>query len=405
MRDGRQAAARGTNCDPVALIAVCFAEAAADPAVWPSALGALADVLGARAIFVIHHDYATGGGYIVHSAGLQPAFHGRYFDIASAASCPWLEPDQIWCAVGCVRRAEEVVSAEMLARTAFYHDWLEPQGLHHALLGLLERSGDKACWLVAARERGVRAFGAREQALLEHILPAVGGAVRAWLNVRALNRALAGTRTVLDRLAIGVMLVDHRGEVIEANRSATDFLSDLRGPGRASDGDGAGIEGQQIQALLNAHGHDFDITRATAEVLVAEVPGEGERRVSVIVEPLDHGGGDDRERGLPAAAVFLSDPERQRPVDHDSLGRLYKLTPAESRITSLLLQGRRLKEAAVDCRISYQTARTHLKRVFNKTGATRQADLVRLLMSGAAQVAHRDHGGNGGGGIDDPYPW
>jgi len=36
--------------------------------------------------------------------------------------------------------------------------------------------------------------------------------------------------------------------------------------------------------------------------------------------------------------------------------------------------------------VSLNTTRTHLKRIFMKTGARTQSDLVRLLLSGPAQL-------------------
>jgi len=43
-----------------------------------------------------------------------------------------------------------------------------------------------------------------------------------------------------------------------------------------------------------------------------------------------------------------------------------------------------VEELAEELGITPLTARTHLKRVFAKTGTTRQADLVSLLLSGPA---------------------
>jgi DNA-binding CsgD family transcriptional regulator len=49
-------------------------------------------------------------------------------------------------------------------------------------------------------------------------------------------------------------------------------------------------------------------------------------------------------------------------------------------VASELVAGRTLAQASRRLGIMPQTARTHLKRVFSKTGVTRQAELVRLLL-------------------------
>jgi DNA-binding CsgD family transcriptional regulator len=68
------------------------------------------------------------------------------------------------------------------------------------------------------------------------------------------------------------------------------------------------------------------------------------------------------------------------------LTELHGLTPAEARLALELLQGHRLTEAARRLGISRNTAKTHLQRVFEKTGVTRQSELMRLLMDPVARL-------------------
>lgn len=64
------------------------------------------------------------------------------------------------------------------------------------------------------------------------------------------------------------------------------------------------------------------------------------------------------------------------------LREAYGLTPAEERLALLILQGLRLAEAEAVLGIRHSTARTHMKRIYAKTGTRRQVELVRLLMMG-----------------------
>ena len=90
------------------------------------------------------------------------------------------------------------------------------------------------------------------------------------------------------------------------------------------------------------------------------------------------------DRDRPAALVFVSDPEQQMAAPADLLRRLYGLTRAEARLAALLLQGRDLPEAGAELGVTLHTVRTHLKAVLAKTGAARQAELVRILLRGPA---------------------
>jgi DNA-binding CsgD family transcriptional regulator len=60
------------------------------------------------------------------------------------------------------------------------------------------------------------------------------------------------------------------------------------------------------------------------------------------------------------------------------------MTPAEARLTTLIVSGHSLLAAATELHITKNTARTHMKRIYVKTETHRQVDLVRLLANSAA---------------------
>ena len=57
----------------------------------------------------------------------------------------------------------------------------------------------------------------------------------------------------------------------------------------------------------------------------------------------------------------------------------FGLSPRQATLTALLFSGRSVKEAAIMLGITEGSARQYLKLIFRKTGARRQADLVRLV--------------------------
>ena len=60
---------------------------------------------------------------------------------------------------------------------------------------------------------------------------------------------------------------------------------------------------------------------------------------------------------------------------------MHGLTRAEARLAATLAKGISLEEAAAALSISVHTVRSQLKAVFAKTGVTRQAELVALLLA------------------------
>lgn len=59
--------------------------------------------------------------------------------------------------------------------------------------------------------------------------------------------------------------------------------------------------------------------------------------------------------------------------------KCFGLTPAENRLLRCLLEGLELKDAALRLGVARTTARTHLQRIFDKTGVRRQTDLQRMI--------------------------
>jgi DNA-binding CsgD family transcriptional regulator len=81
----------------------------------------------------------------------------------------------------------------------------------------------------------------------------------------------------------------------------------------------------------------------------------------------------------PTAVLFIIDPDRNPVPSEKLLQTLYHLTPAEIRVCTHLLEGKSLVDAAELVGISINTAKTHLKSAFSKTGTARQSQLIKLL--------------------------
>ena len=59
----------------------------------------------------------------------------------------------------------------------------------------------------------------------------------------------------------------------------------------------------------------------------------------------------------------------------------FGLTPSEARLALRLVTGETVRSAAAELHISYETARTKLKRIFSKTGTCRQGELVVVIVT------------------------
>jgi DNA-binding CsgD family transcriptional regulator len=85
-------------------------------------------------------------------------------------------------------------------------------------------------------------------------------------------------------------------------------------------------------------------------------------------------------------ALFIGDPKQRSGDPTEMMGSVYGFTPGEAKLAWLLVGDFSLAEAASQLGITQSTARTVLKRILAKTGARRQASLVRLLLAGPGQL-------------------
>ena len=96
-------------------------------------------------------------------------------------------------------------------------------------------------------------------------------------------------------------------------------------------------------------------------------------------------------QGSPCVAVFISDPDPRDAASEqgvkETLRALFQLTPAEANLAIKLARGMSLAEVSAAQNISRHTARAQLKSIFSKTGVTRQAELVRLVLKSVASLA------------------
>ena len=77
------------------------------------------------------------------------------------------------------------------------------------------------------------------------------------------------------------------------------------------------------------------------------------------------------------AAVFVRKAELGSPLD--VIAQTYKLTPAELRVLHAIVEIGGVPETAQALGVAETTVKTHLYRLFDKTGVSRQADLVKLV--------------------------
>jgi DNA-binding CsgD family transcriptional regulator len=83
----------------------------------------------------------------------------------------------------------------------------------------------------------------------------------------------------------------------------------------------------------------------------------------------------------PAVRIFVADPERAPLPSAVQIQKQFGLTSAEARVALEIVLAESVSAVAVRLGVGVGTVKTHLVRVFSKTGTRRQSELARLLFA------------------------
>jgi DNA-binding CsgD family transcriptional regulator len=181
---------------------------------------------------------------------------------------------------------------------------------------------------------------------------------------RQLNHRLVCSNLLLDTIRLPLLLLDPSMRMLAANSHAQPLLE------RTANGAGkrhVALRGVCRTKFSNAVRSACDIAPHTAGSIlrIASAPAQ---QVLVLPIMMRHSDRSDR-----AALVLVHGPVSQL------LQQVYGLTPAEARLAMLILDGQAPGDAAISLKVSVTTIRTQLSAILKKTGARKQAELVRHL--------------------------
>lgn len=358
-----------------------------EPKGWSTFLDRLSSRVGSGLVALHRYDFERRCGDFEHGLHtVDDAFRQQYRSHFSALN-PYTRGNRRRLLTDRAVLGTELLPLDRLVETEFYCDFLRPQKLHHSIGIVAVKEKTTNVSLTALREARLGPFSADEQRLFTLLGPHVRQALRLRHRLGELEMTLEGLSAALDRMLQGAILLDDRDRPVIVNRRAQKLLAE--GDGLTLGPNGLAAARSDDTAVLRrllGNGNQGDGERLRQAGGVVKLPRPSYREpLSVLVSHLALSEPLGAHTGL--KLVFVTDPETEPRPPEEILRALYGLTPAEARLTGLLLRGRTVSEAAEELRVTLNTARTHLKRVFSKTGTSRQADLVRVCLQSVAAVS------------------
>ena len=271
-------------------------------------------------------------------------------------------------------------SDAILEDGGFERAFLAEQGIGHSLGANLTEIGREYRQIYVERATGRPPFSAAEVIEFRRLVHHMANAERLSraIDERALDWELP--QRILDNMSVGALVADQSGQVRFANAAAEEILAE---------NDGLGRRDNRIQAARS-----FETNSLLAALRDAAVTGRAEKReggalliarpsgklpYAVVVMPLTATGGAEGKGAR--ALVFVSDLAHRNNELAPRLSQLFGLSKAEARVAAGIAEGRRLTEIAQEFDVRMPTVRTQLRAVLKKVGASRQADLVRIVLA------------------------
>lgn len=349
-------------------------DAALDSSRWVGVLAKIAKFVGGQAAGLLSKNSVSKSGNIHYQVGLDSCFvqfySETYWKFDPVASLLDYE-------VGQIVSIPELVSYEEFCSGRFYREWAKPQGWIDAANAVLEKTPTTCAYLSVIRSEAAGMVDDEMRRRMELIAPHVGRAVRTG-KVISLRQAEAATfADILDGLSPAIFLVDIDGRIIHANAASHlllekgNFLRSVNGRLTATD----------MQADRALHDAFITVGETAGKGNALPIPDTtGSNRYMAHVLPLT--AGERHKAGMASAvvaAILVRKVEFETVSPSEIVGKTYNLTPTELRVLLAIVNVGGVRQAAGDLGVADTTVKTHLARLFEKTGVSRQADLVKLV--------------------------
>lgn len=351
---------------------------------WPVALRKTADFVQGHSATIFAKDVSKPGGFVAFESGeIGAEYKKSYFE--NYVKFDPATTGHFFGEIGEPMATVDLVPYHEFLQSRFYLEWAKPQGLVDFVAAVLDKSLTSAAMFGVFRHERHGVVDDATRRRMRLVVPHIRRAVLIGRLIDLKVNEAATLATVLDQIRFGVFLVDATGHVVHANDAANAMLVS-KTPFRLVDGKLFSQESevdQQFQYLFAAASNG-DQAVGTRGISLTLTSGEHKHHVAHVM-PLTAGSRVAIGAKFKAvAAVFVREAEIDVGSPPRHIAQTFNLTPTELRIMLAIVEVGGVPEVARGLGIAESTVKTHLGRLYEKTGATRQADLVKIFASYAS---------------------
>lgn len=210
-----------TTNDNSDLIELCYA-AVNEVEGYQVLIELLSQKIGADAGDIVIENTADDSCLTLGTLGFDPVFLENY-DKEYLGNNTWFEELE---KLAPTRSYTDEVFSEKLGKSAYFNEWVKPQGLEHSIGAVLENQKDCNGWIGLTRCIGGSRFSDKESAAIDNVVPHLKRSItllqRFKINegeTKVLSGAVGG-------LALPIIVLDSHGRIVEMNAKAEEFFSE-----------------------------------------------------------------------------------------------------------------------------------------------------------------------------------
>jgi DNA-binding CsgD family transcriptional regulator/PAS domain-containing protein len=357
----------------------------ADPALWPDTLARIANFCGGQATCLAQKNAVNLSAQWLSSYGVDPVYVGlhtsyyTHFDPMAGL----LLHDQ-----GLAVPIDRLISRKELTESKFFREWTTPQHLFDVTSVIVEKSLTDFVAVCLMTDKSTGFVDETMNGRLTYLAPHLQRAYKIGSLIQIKSEAYSAFAQTIDGLAAGVLLISAGGKILHANPAAREALV-KSGCIASQQGRLTALNSKNdrsLQAAIAAAGMGDRLSGAVALQMMSR---SGERFLLHTL-PLARTSAQYFAGLEPAvAAVFISPAGQYQRTLPEVIAAAYNLTPTELRVLFGIAEIGGAQEVADALGLAVSTVKTHLGRIYSKTGGRRHADLAKLVAGFSTPLARQ----------------
>jgi len=362
----------------------CIYDAALNSSQWESTLEKLVNALHAEQGYMRIINTQTNDIKLAYSYNKDPSWLQAYKDYYIHKD-PWLN-HYLKARKTFIACTHHLLKDKDYEAMEYHRDLVTPQGIHYGLGGKINIEENISSYLAFNRDKKKQGFEDEYLKILKLLTPHLQKAMLINEKTRGIKLQQNLLSDALNQINSPLLMVNKNRKILFINLLAEQLIEQQAG---------ITIKNNHILFLSPDSNNELQhlIHQATVKDTSLQQSGAMQYRhsdaqpsISILVSPVKPDMVNIDTQSNEHALLVLSTHDHQQPITIERLSNLYKLTKAEARLTVELCHGLTLNEIAEKFSLSKNTLKSQLRSCFNKTGTSRQAELIRRINTGPATI-------------------